>query len=67
MNTTTLAAEPKHAIGATVNGKHYGRFAIVGRRWSETVGEYIYGVFQVDPDGNKVSAEMSLVESCLQD
>ena len=57
--------EAKYLNGHYVNGKHYGRFVVIGSRWSETVGEYIYGVFQVDSDGNKISNEMNLVESCF--
>jgi hypothetical protein len=57
--------EPKFATNTIVNGKHYGRFAIVGRRWSAAVGEYIYGVVEVDARGIKRSREMNLVESCF--
>ena len=57
--------EAKYLPGYEVSGKHYGRFVVIGSRWSETVGEYIYGVFQIDNEGNKVSREMNLVESCF--
>lgn len=57
--------EAKYPPGYEVNGKHYGRFVVIGSRWSETVGEYIYGVFQIDDNGNKISNEMNLVESCF--
>jgi hypothetical protein len=57
--------EPKHSTGNTVHGKHYGVFAITGMRWSETVGEWIYGVIQLDQNGNKASREMNMVESCF--
>lgn len=38
---------------------------VIGSRWSDVVGERIYGVFQIDNNGNKISNEMNLVESCL--
>lgn len=57
--------EAKYLPGYEVSGKHYGKFVIIGSRWSDAVGEYIYGVFQIDNDGNKISNEMNLVESCL--
>ena len=60
-----MTNEAKFLPGYSVNGKHYGRFVIIGSRWSDAIGEYIYGVFQIDSEGNKVSREMNMVESCL--
>ena len=57
--------EAKYLPGYEVNGKNYGRFVVIGSRWSDVVGERIYGVFQIDNNGNKISNEMNLVESCL--
>jgi len=57
--------EAKYLPGYEVNGKHYGRFVVIGSRWSDVVGERIYGVFQIDNNGNKISNEMNLVESCF--
>ena len=57
--------EAKYLPGYAVNGKNYGTFVITGSRWAEAVGEFIYGCFQIDADGNKVSNEMFLVESCF--
>ena len=56
---------PKFEVNTIANGAHYGRFSIVGRRWSESVGEFIYGVFQIDGQGNIVSREMNMVESAM--
>ena len=57
--------EAKYLPGYEVSGKNYGRFVIIGSRWSEVIGEYVYGVFQVDANGNKISNEMNMVESCF--
>jgi len=57
--------EPKYLPGYEVNGKNCGRFVVIGSRWSDSVGEYIYSVFQIDDNGNKISKEMNLVESCF--
>lgn len=57
--------DPKFTVNTIVNGKHYGRFAIVGHRWSDQIGERIYGVIQVNEMGEKISREMNLTESCL--
>ena len=61
----TITNEAKYLPGYEVSGKHYGRFVVIGSRWSEVVGEYIYGVFQLDQNGNKASKEMNMVESCF--
>jgi len=57
----------KFAVHQAVNGKHYGSFVVMGHRWSETVGEHIYGVIQMNDKGEPVSREMSMVESCFAD
>lgn len=57
--------EAKYLPGYEVSGKHYGRFVVTGSRWSDAVGEYIYGVIQIDANGNKISNEMNMAESCF--
>lgn len=58
-------SEPKYGMGEIVNGKRVGKFVIVGRRWSDVMGEYVYGVFQVNEEGRRAKGEMNLVESCF--
>lgn len=57
--------EAKYLPGYEVSGKSYGQFVVIGSRWSESLGEHLYSVFQVDANGNKISNEMNLVESCF--
>jgi hypothetical protein len=62
---TTMIPEAKFCTHQAVNGRHYGVFVVMGHRWSETVGEHIYGVVQVNEKGKPVSREMNMVESAL--
>lgn len=57
----------KHAVASIVNGKHYGRFKIVGARFSEALGEFIYTATPIDENGHAVGVDTQVVESCLED
>lgn len=56
----------KHVLLSCVNGRHYSRFKIVGVRFSEVLGEFIYTVTPIDAKGNAVGIDTFVVESCLE-
>lgn len=63
---TAQMTEPKFCTHQAVHGVKYGSFVVMGRRWSDVVGEWIYGVVQLNEAGEPVSREMNMVESMLQ-
>lgn len=60
-----MITEAKFAIHQEVNGIKYGRFVIVGKRWSDVIGEWIYGAFQINEKSEPMRGEVNLVESMI--
>jgi hypothetical protein len=60
-----MIPEPKFDSGQTVKGRAYGEFAIVGRMWSDVMGEWVYGCFQMRGD-ERAPGELRLVESTFE-
>ena len=57
--------EPRFGLNRIVKGRHYGTFVTFGRRWAESLGEWIYEVRQLDDNGELIPGPMSLAESCF--
>lgn len=60
-----MIPDAKFATHQQVNGKHYGVFVVMGHRWSDTIGEHIYGVVQLNDKNEPVGREINMVESSL--
>jgi hypothetical protein len=60
-----MITQAKFATHQAVNSVKYGSFVVTGHRWSESIGEHIYGVVQIDNHGERIGGEIFLVESAL--